>query len=627
MPNDHHPYCSLNSALREVRLLVLQAGNCDEPLQCRLLTASLAGNAKYNALSYVWGEYASSSTVETTILIDKTSFVITPNLHAALLHLRPPVGGDQLHLWVDAVCINQNDLFERSSQVAMMRDIYASAAQVTIWLGEEDEDSDTAFDSLPIIIGKKPWPEDGVSQSKIRRHCASFFFGLSDRRSWLSRVWILQELAMGPSDPVVVCGHKHALWSTLVAAWQAIAKEALADFGTRPKEHSADNEASNNGPDIEILTLAKLDVLHNLRQATQLQGGDSLKKLLMISRTSAATDPRDRIYGLLGLLDETALDPASSIPILVDYRKSCSDVYADAMAHIFSIGEGPYFLSGVCLSGSPCAAPQIPSLPISAQLDLPSWVPDFTRQGHDQTTQPFGYQFHPPTTMHASGAGQGAKNGTVLPDRRTLQVEGLIVDKILNVIPFGSSLEAVEENLAHFETLKSEAGRRFCQFPPEIAPLMFTFRDSEPLWRVLISNKHQKSGYEQAPSSYETMYMSLLDHPTSPEKDRPDNTSSWGAETNEYKEILRSCVGKKSFCTTTNGFVGTCVPASCTGDMIAIVFGSPTPFVLRPIPSGADTEQMYWLIGASYVGGIMNGEMVDELYCEDLMDSTTFIIR
>jgi hypothetical protein len=627
MPNDRHNYCSLNSALREIRLLVLQAGTCDEPLQCRLLTASLSGNAKYNALSYVWGEYASSSTVEPTILIDRKSFVVTPNLHAALVHLRPPVGSDQLLLWVDAVCINQNDLIERNSQVAMMRDIYASAAQVTIWLGEEDEDSDTAFDSLPIVIGKEPWPEDGVSQSKIRRHCASFFFGLSDRRSWLSRVWILQELAMGPSDPVVVCGHKHALWSTLVAAWQAIAKEALADFGTRRKEPTADDEASNNEPDGEILTLAKLDMLHSLRQATQFQGGDSLKKLLIISRTSAATDPRDRIYGLLGLLDEAALDPASRIPIPVDYRKSCSDVYVDAMAHIFSTGEGPYFLSGVCLSGGPCAAPQIPSLPTSAQLDLPSWVPDFTRQGLDQTTQPFGYQFHPPTTMHASGAGQDAKNGTVLPDRRILQVEGLIVDTILNVVPFGSSLEAVKENLTHFETLRSEAGCRPCQFPPEIAPLMSAFRDSEPLWRVLISNKHQKSGYEQAPSSYKTMYMSLLDQQMSPEKYGHDNTSNWAAEANEYEEILRSCVGKKSFCTTTNGFIGTCVPASCTGDMIALLFGSPTPFVLRPIPTGRDTEQMHWLIGASYIGGIMNGEIVDELYCEDLMDSTTFLVR
>jgi hypothetical protein len=628
MPNDCHPYGSLDSALREIRLLMLQAGGHDEPLQCRLFTASLTSNAEYNALSYVWGNYASTTTVAPAIQLDGNSFLVTPNLYSALLHLRPPMGSDAMRLWVDAVCINQNDLIERNSQVAMMRDIYASAAQVTIWLGEEDEDSDIAFDSLPTVIGKVPWPEDKLCRSKIRRHCASFFFGLLDRRSWFSRVWILQELAMSRSDPIVVCGRKHALWSTFVAAWQAIAKEALADLGTRQKVPTTAGEASVKEDHVEILSLTKLDVLHELRQAVQVHGGDSLGKLLKISRTSAATDPRDRIYGLLGLLEEAALDPASSTPISVDYRKSCSDVYADAMAHIVSIGEGPYFLSGVCLSGGPCTAPQILSLPPEiAQLDFPSWVPDFSRQNFDQTTQPYGYHFHPPATMHASGAGQGAKNGTVLADRRTLQVEGLIVDTIVDVIPFGSSLEAVKENLVHFEVLKSEAKRRPCLFPLQIASLMLTFRDSEPLWRILISNKHQKSGYEPAPLSYESMYTSLLYHQTLPKEGQPADTSAFATETNQYEEILRSCVGKKSFCTTTNGFIGTSVPASRTGDIIAIVFGSPSPFVLRPIPAKRDEKQAYWLIGNSYVGGIMDGEVVDELYCEDMIDSTTLLIR
>jgi hypothetical protein len=627
MPNDRHSYRSLNSALREIRLLLLQAGGHNEPLRCQLSTASLASNARYNALSYVWGDYASSTAAETTIFLDGTSFVVTPNLHSALMHLRPQMGSEPMRLWIDAVCINQNDLTERNSQVAMMRDIYASAAQVTIWLGEEDEDSDIALESLLTVIGKEPWPEDGLSCSTIRRHCASFFFGLPDHRSWLSRVWILQELAMSKSDPIVMCGYKHALWSTLGAAWQTIAKEALAIFGTRQLVPKPGDEAGVNESDIEVLNLTKLDVLHNLRQAIESRGGDSLKKLLMISRTSAATDPRDHIYGLLGLLDETSLDSMTSISITVDYRKSCAEVYADAMAHIFSRGEGPYFLSGVYLSGGPCAAPQIRSLPpATAQLGLPSWVPDFSRQNFDQTTQPYGYHFHPPTTMHASGAGQDANNGTVLGDGRTLQVEGLVVDTIVDVVPFGSSIEAVKENLVRFEGLKSEAQDRPCLFPPQIAPLMLTFRQSEPLWRVLISNKYQKSGYEPAPSRYESMYTSLLDRQPLPKDAQVAHASTLATETNEYEEVLRSCVGKKSFCTTTNGFIGTCVPAGCTGDIIVIIFGSPTPFVLRPIPSSTD-DRAYWLIGTSYVGGIMDGQVVDELYCEDLMDSTIFLIR
>ncbi|OAL02249.1 hypothetical protein IQ06DRAFT_219023 [Phaeosphaeriaceae sp. SRC1lsM3a] len=449
----------------------------------------------------------------------------------------------------------------------MMRDIYSSATRVTIWLGEEDEDSDVAFDSLHKIIGTESWPADLSTCSILRRHSGSFYFQLTARRSWLSRVWILQELAMSTSDPIVVCGHKSAPWSIFIAAWQAIAKEALAVLGTRPKVSTSTTAATpSTDDDFEVLNLTKLDILNDLRVATQKRGGDSLKRLLTISKSSAATDPRDRIYGLLGLLEKEARDPKMCISIPVDYQKPCSETYTNAMAHIFSRGEGPYFLSGVFLSGGPTAAPHVISLPsTTVQPDLPSWVPDFTWQNFDKTTQPEGWHFHPPTTMHASGAGRGARNGTVLGDGRTLQVEGLI---------------------------------------------------------------HLKSGYDPAPSTYEAMYRSLLSSdPSSPVDGLDHSHLTHAPNPNDYEEILRSRVGKMSFFTSTNGFVGTCVPASRVGDSIVIVFGSPSPFVLRPVPEANNKQQAHWLIGSSYVGGIMNGEMVDELYCEDLMDSTTFLLR
>ncbi|KAH5116192.1 hypothetical protein HBH71_119550 [Parastagonospora nodorum] len=621
-------YQALDASRVEIRLLTLQSGSYDEPLRCQLNITSLTTTINYNALSYVWGDHVSSASMDPGILLNGDHFPVTPNLYSALRHLRAPAGSDSTVLWVDAVCINQNDVDERNQQVAMMRDIYASATQVTIWLGEADEDSNVVFDALPIVTGSIPWPDQGIQCVKIRQHCGRFFFSLSDHRSWFSRVWILQELAMSKTDPDVVCGYKRAPWSKFVAAWQSIARKALVDLGTRVKEPSADAEESADQHDkIEILSLTKLDVLHDLRCAIQTRGGDSLKRLLMMSRTSAATDPRDRIYGLLGLLSNEALDPSTSNTISVDYRKSCSEVYVDAVAHIFSRGEGPYFLSGVFLSGGPATAPQIPTLPASKVQDsLPSWVPDFSRQESHRIAQPGGWHFHPPTTMHVSGAGQGAKNGKVLGDGRTLQVEGLIVDTVSDVAEFGSSLDAVKQNLSRFETIASTARMRPCSFPPLIKSHMLKFRESEPLWRTLVSNKHQKSGYEPAPASYEAMYSDLLANDitnTGEQVHEPLDSS----KTSEYEQILDSCAGKKSFFTTINGFVGSCVPAGQPGDIIAILFGSPSPFVLRPLPVKQKEQHVYWLIGASYVGGIMDGEMVDELYCEDLMDSTTFLVK
>jgi hypothetical protein len=613
----YHP---LVAESREIRLLTVESGSHDEPLRCRLSTVALTSQPEYNALSYVWGDPIVSN-AEPLIDLNGKRTLVTPNLHSALRHLRPPVGSESIVLWVDAVCINQQDVVERNEQVAMMRDIYASATAVTIWLGEADKNSDSTFDALPILIGSRKWPDDVSQRVNILQHCGNFFFGLADCRSWLSRVWILQELAMSRNDPIVVCGHKNTLWSTLTKAWHIIAREAFADLGTRPSIAVTNHNESISGTDgVELFTKMKLDVLDDLRQTVSSRGGDSLKRLLSISRTSAATDPRDRIYGVLGLLERDTPDSTSTIPISVDYQKSCSEVYIDALAHIFSRGEGPYFLSAVFLPGGPAIAPHVTFLPESAsQPNLPSWVPDFTRQDSDKASEPPGYLFHPPTTMHASGAGQGAKNGFVRDDGRTLQVEGLLIDTITSVQPIGSSLGAVKENLTALENVALEARRRPCSFPPAILPFTQTFKSSEPLWRILISNKHQKSGYEAAPPSYEETYYSILN------TGLLANSATDAFET-EYEQSLISCASK-SLLTTANGFVGTCVPSCRPGDVIVIIFGSPSPFVLRPIAVDSGEHQAYWLVGCSYVGGIMNGEMVDELYCEDLMDSTTFLIR
>jgi Heterokaryon incompatibility protein (HET) len=69
---------------------------------------------------------------------------VTPNLEAALHRLQ----GTLQYLWVDAICINQNDVHERNSQVSLMRPIYKNAATVRVWPGEEADDSALAMDTI-----------------------------------------------------------------------------------------------------------------------------------------------------------------------------------------------------------------------------------------------------------------------------------------------------------------------------------------------------------------------------------------------------------------------------------------------------------------------------------------------
>ena len=91
---------------------------------------------KYTALSYTWGQPL--RTEDAFIGISSQCIKITETLHAARVHLRRRV---PVTLWIDAVCINQDDIKERSSQVRLMRQIYRGASQVVVWIHEPDEDS------------------------------------------------------------------------------------------------------------------------------------------------------------------------------------------------------------------------------------------------------------------------------------------------------------------------------------------------------------------------------------------------------------------------------------------------------------------------------------------------------
>jgi len=128
-------YAPLSRQNKEIRLLLLHAGQGEDQIQCSLRVVSLHDGPKFEALSYVWGE--KDPTDNTRINLDGQSFSITPNLHAALKRLRQT--SSQRTLWVDAVCINQGDNAEKSVQVAMMSDIYARTSGAILWLGEEPE--------------------------------------------------------------------------------------------------------------------------------------------------------------------------------------------------------------------------------------------------------------------------------------------------------------------------------------------------------------------------------------------------------------------------------------------------------------------------------------------------------
>lgn len=114
------------------------------PLKGRLRIVNLAYAAreKFAALSYVWGVASKSR----SILCDGFHLSITPNGYSALLDLRKKLGA--FTIWVDAVCIDQQNIREKEYQIPLMGEIYSCAAPTYIWLGEGDERSDRAMKLL-----------------------------------------------------------------------------------------------------------------------------------------------------------------------------------------------------------------------------------------------------------------------------------------------------------------------------------------------------------------------------------------------------------------------------------------------------------------------------------------------
>ncbi|KAH8906655.1 hypothetical protein BR93DRAFT_958839 [Coniochaeta sp. PMI_546] len=124
----------------EIRLLrLLPSSTKWSKIQCSLEPTTLRSDPDYKALSYTWGQEPPRH----TIICDGKPFPVRPNLYSALRRLRRAT--QPLTLWIDAICINQEDLDEKKSQIPLMSDIYYQAERVIIWLGERANGSDKAM--------------------------------------------------------------------------------------------------------------------------------------------------------------------------------------------------------------------------------------------------------------------------------------------------------------------------------------------------------------------------------------------------------------------------------------------------------------------------------------------------
>ena len=315
------------------RLILLQpASSHDADLQCSLLhtTISLCDRDiidHYAALSYVWGD----ATQTGCIRVDGHNIPITVTLEAALRDLRDR--SRVLRIWADALCIDQSNLVERSSQVGLMAQIYSIAHHTVIYLGPLTKNYASILQAAPSnttgILSNE------VSVPDLRTLAVDGLLKLP----WFSRVWIFQELVLS-RDPWIQCGSVRARWTDIC--------NMLVSPG------------AGNQSDVKELRV--------LRDMNYARGVTKQRMIvhLRARRGLGATDPRDFIFAHMFLASDTN---TLIRYVQVDYTKTSAEVFeAAARFTLEECGvEGPVRFFQDCTS-----------VRTSKIEGLASWAPDWS---------------------------------------------------------------------------------------------------------------------------------------------------------------------------------------------------------------------------------------------------------
>lgn len=272
----YNGYQALASNTAEIRLLRIQYDENIQDIDCHLYQIPLAEANPFYALSYVWG----SETDSTTIILDDQESTVRSNLKQFLQHLcmvlkRP------INVWADAVCIDQNNLVERNSQVQMMDQIYKSADAVYAWLGPSTMESDNLFGQLKEA---RKLREAGARWCEVRdkdEMLAQAYEDVLGRPYW-TRLWIIQEIVLA-KRLWLLCGIQSLSWE---------------DFSFMQGK----------------LTKVHNTILRNLTTYRHRPQQYQLRELVHSFEKAACQDPRDRIYGLLSMASDRS-------GVAVDYRK------------------------------------------------------------------------------------------------------------------------------------------------------------------------------------------------------------------------------------------------------------------------------------------------------------------
>lgn len=372
-----------------VRILALKPSDTNDDLYGELTEEMWVGASTpaFFALSYCWGTNVKDHTLHTS----EGTINITSSLSQALRNIRDP--DSPLYLWVDAVCINQDDDEEKESSVKYMGQVYALAQGVIIYLGEADEHQYRGFELLEAYTAMYS-VANGLGDDPAARQLALTINPLTDwepvraiyRQPWFRRAWIVQEF-IHAREMVFVLGKWRGPWEALWLPLQ-IGTERLPESGTesisklavfarvQTRDRSQAYLDFKRGCDLFIcLGHVKMDRKSGETTPSEVDDYDGLKIQMLFDTLTAmrgreATDPRDNIYAFISLIYPQRFLPWLTNNLPISYSMSATKV---ASQYGYMMVER---LHGDVLYSAGLSQQQ------RSPTEHPTWVPDWSTPNH-----------------------------------------------------------------------------------------------------------------------------------------------------------------------------------------------------------------------------------------------------
>ncbi|VUC25526.1 unnamed protein product [Clonostachys rosea] len=647
-------YDPIEEKNREIRLVRLDSSTFavdipddaaePETVSLEMRHVSMNDEVEYAALSYTWGDPQDTE----QITVHGTPFPVTRNLLAALKQFHQQKL--QSWLWIDAICIDMSNALERHQQVSSMRAIYSQASVVHIWLGPGCRESDLAMDMVSRLgpaalacdvaslgrngkippnvksyikkrvdsqdleggIEDKSGPALGMFlydllSEKELYGCTPLQSGIKDilTRDYWHRIWAFQELVLSRKAFVHV-GTRTLSLDMFDAIFAALWSSWIYDLSRlHPKWEHFRAPLPETLYHIKGLEIRRWIKIHS---GTPKLGTILWERVVATSRPFySATDPRDILYGLLGIIPTEQAQK-----VRVDYQKPVAEVFAEITRALFdehSSDHGPKpgeFGLDYCLPGE-------------VDGSLPTWVPDWREIGvygvrtwqinHYRNFNAAGNILQPATpSSNGEGLGMLRKAGCrVDVITEVMEPPELIGMSRYTACPIRDA-DAWVQQIAGFAKLGPESGpgEDYIWRTAKISSGPHLYKVDEAtygLFRKIMRLEHIDAGSlteEELKLIRDGSRNPIIDwDPTSPSDGQVQLIAT------NMRRLMSFCGRNRTFFKTAKGMLGLGHVVVEVGDIVTLIWGVYSPIILRQRADGG-----FYFRGDAYLDGIMQGEFI-----------------